>query len=255
MRRATAAAALVLLAAIAGCSLPGDGQESPTATATLSAETAPPGVSAESGRLANASALLDAHEAALLETGFSYELRTNATVRRRNGTRQIRRQQVTRVAPGRETYAYTTVNPGSRFDVWGNETMQAVKVQYGGAVEYRRGNASKTSSLTGRALLSRYLASGEWTVADVATRDGRTLVSLTSDTRPDDAAAVPKNATDVRNYRSSVIVDSRGRVVSFEASATYTLGGEDGSFSIDFRLQSTEAPGVQRPAWVANATT
>lgn len=254
MRRTSAAVAVVLLVALAGCSFLGGTQESPTATPTLTAENAPPGVSADSARLENASALLGAHEAALLETGFTYELQTNATVLRRGETRQIRRQQVTEVAPGGSAYAYTTINPDSRFDVWGNETTQVVKVQYGGNVEYQRGESASSSSLTGRNLLARYLSSGEWTVADVEERDGRTLVSLTSTKLPDDSAAVPKNATDVRDYRSSVIVDSDGRVVHFDAGATYTLNGQNGSFSIEYRIESTEDPGVQPPAWVANAT-
>lgn len=257
MRRTLAAVALALLLTLSGCSVLGGGQASPTPTAEqgLTTEQAPPGVSAADETLSDSTALLDAHTAALVETGFRYELRTNATVVDQQGeTRQVRRQQVTQVAPGVTAYAYTTVNPGSRFDVWGNESVQATKFQFGDQVRYRSGDPAAAASLTGQNVFARYLSSGEWTVTNVTEREnGPTLLTLTSNTAPTDAGAVPRNATDVRDYEATVVVDEDGRIYQFEAEGAYTIDGDEGSFRIVYVLRSLEDPGVSRPDWLSKA--
>lgn len=256
MRRTLAAVGLALLLTFSGCSVFGGGQSSPTPTAEqgLTADQTPPGVSAEDETLTDATALLDAHTAALVDTGFRYELRTNATVVQHGETRQVRRQQVTQVAPGATQYAYTTVNPGSRFDVWGNQSVQAAKVQFGDRVRYRSGDPADPKSLTGQNVLARYLSSGEWTVANVTEREnGPTLVALSSSTPPEEAGAVPRNTTDVRDYEATVVVDSDGRIYQFEADGTYTVDGEEGSFRIVYVLRSLEDPDVTRPDWLPKA--
>lgn len=256
MRRTFAVVGLALLLALSGCSFLGGGPGTGTATTTdgLTAEQAPPGVSAESETLTDSGTLLDAHTDALLESGFRYELRTNATVVQQNEPRQVRRQQVTRVAPGRTQYNYTTVNPGSRFDVWGNESVQAVKFQFGDQVQYRSGEAAASASLTGQRVFTRYLSSGEWTVTNVTERDGSTtLVTLESSTPPTEAGAVPQNATDISDYQARIVVDSEGRVYQFVATGSYTIDGNDGSFRIVYALQSLDDPGVEQPEWTGNA--
>lgn len=253
MRRTLAAVALALLLTLSGCSVLGGGG-TPTAAPGLAAEDAPPGVSAETGTLQNSTALLDAHTAALVDTGFRYELRTNATVAQQGETRQVRRQQVTAVAPGVEQYTYTTVNPGSRFDVWGNRTVQAAKFQFGDQVQYRTGSPAGAAALTGQNVFGRYLASGEWTVTNVTEREGSTtLVTLTSETPPSEPGAVPRNATDVRDYEATVVVDEDGRIYQFDASGTYTIEGDEGSFRLAYALRSLEDPGVSRPDWLSKA--
>lgn len=254
MRRTFATVAIALLLVLSGCSALTGGGGTPTADPGLSSDDAPPGVSAEGETLENASALLEAHTAALVETGFRYELRTNATVVQRGEMRQVRRQQVARVAPGVSQYNYTTVNPASRFDVWGNQSVQAAKVQFGDRVQYRRGEPASGTALTGQNVFDRYLSSGEWTVTNVTEREGSTtLVALTSNTAPTEAGAVPQNATDVRDYEAQIVVDEDGRIYQFEASGTYTIDGEAGSFHIRYVLRSLEDPGVTRPEWVPEA--
>lgn len=257
MRRTLAAVALALLLTLSGCSVLGGGQASPTSTTEqgLTTEQAPPGVSAADETLTNSTALLDAHTAALVETGFRYELRTNATIVDQQGeTRQVRRQQVTQVAPGATEYAYTTINPGSRFDVWGNESVQATKFQFGDQVRYRSGDPASAASLAGQSVFARYLSSGEWTVTNVTEREGSTtLVALTSTSPPAESGAAPRNATDVRDYEATVVVDEDGRIYRFVAEGTYTIDGNDGTFRIVYVLRSLEDPGVSRPDWLPKA--
>ncbi|WP_255197026.1 DUF7537 family lipoprotein [Halorarius litoreus] len=253
MRRTFAAVGLALLLALSGCSFLG-GPGTATDAGGLTADTAPPGVSADSERLENETALVAAHTDRLVDTGFRYELRSNATVVQQGEPRQVRRQQVTRVAPGRTQYNYTTVNPGSRFDVWGNESVQAVKVQFGDQVQYRTGEAAAAASLTGQNVFVRYLSSGEWAVTNVTEREGTTtLVTLESSTPPTRAGALPRNATDVRDYEARIVVDGEGRVYQFVTSGTYTIDDTEGSFQLVYVLRSLDDPGVTKPQWADEA--
>lgn len=253
MRRTLAVVALAVLLALSGCSVLG-GDGTPTAEPGLSPEDAPPGVSAENESLDNSTALLEAHSAALLDSGFRYEIQTNATVAQQGEVRQVRRQQVMRVGPGAAQYNYTTINPGSRFDVWGNQSVQAAKFQFDDRVQYRSGEPAAPMSLTAQNLFARYLSSGEWTVTNVTERDdGPTLIALTSTTPPTEPGGVPRNATDIRDYEAQVVVDTEGRIYQFEAGGTYTIDGEEGSFRILYVLRSLEDPGVTRPPWLSEA--
>ena len=254
MRRTFAAVVLALLLALSGCSALSGVGGTPTADSGLSPDDAPPGVSAERGTLENASALLDAHTGTLAESGFRFELATNATVVQQGETRQVRRRQVTQGAPGVDQYNYTTFNPASRIDVWGNRSVQAAKFRLGDQVRYQRGEPASATTLTGQNLFRRYLTSGEWAVTNVTEREGSTtLVTLTSSTPPTDAGAVPRNATDVRDYEGRIVVDEDGRIYEFEASGAYTIDGDEGSFHVRYVLRSLSDPGVTKPGWVSDA--
>lgn len=246
MRR-TLLIAVALVFALSGCSFLGGGGTG------LTAEQSPPGVSAENETLTNASALLDAHSDRLVASGFSTQLQTNATVTQRGSVRQVSRQQVVRVEPNRKQYAYVTINPGSRTDVWGNKSVQAAKVAYGDKLDYGSGPAASTESLTTERLLTRYLSSGEWTVTNVTEQEESTLVTLRTTDAPTDPAAVPRNASDVRDYEATAVVDSEGRVHKFEATGAYTVDGEDGTFHLTYDLRSLGDSDVTRPEWVSQA--
>lgn len=250
-----------LCVVLAGCSMGGTPTDAGTATGTatgtpvgeLTEESAPPGVDAESGELTDANALLDAHADRLVAAGFVTDVRSNATILRNGEPTQVRRQQLVRVEPGASEYNNTVLNPGSRFDVWGNESVQAVRLRAGGGVRYDSGPPQSGADLTGQGLLARYLATGGWTVTNVSVGGGETLFTLRSTTLPSDPSAVPANATDVRDYAAVVVVDGDGRVRYFETTGTYTLDGNEGTFTVSQRLVSLGDPGVERPAWVSEA--
>ncbi|MFC7177111.1 DUF7537 family lipoprotein [Halosegnis marinus] len=246
--------ALCLLVLLAGCSLGGtDPTATPTPTDELTPENAPPGVTADDGTLTDPDALLAAHTARLNESGFVTEVRVNATLVRNGEPTAVPRRQVVRAEAGLVEYNNTVLNPGSRFDVWGNTTVQAVRLEAGGGVRYGSGEPQDAATLSGENLVSRYLSAGEWTVTNTTVENGTTLHTLRSTGLPADPAAVPENATDVREYGAVVIVDDEGRIRYFEARGDYTVDGYEGSFLVRQRLVSTDAPAVERPAWVAEA--
>jgi hypothetical protein len=257
MRRALAAVALCLVLVLAGCSLPGGsspGGSSPTAPTgvELTAENAPPGVSAESGTIENPDALLAAHNASLVESGFVAEVRTNATILRNGEPRQVRRTQVVRAESGLTEYNNTVLNPASRFDVWGNDSVQAVRLRTRGGVQYGTDRPQSATTLTSTTLLSRYLATGDWSVTNATMQDGEPVFTFRSSTVPSEANALPERATNLREYSAVLVVDSDGRISYFAATGTYTLDGTESSFAISHRVVS-EGPEVDRPSWVDEA--
>ncbi|PSP58253.1 hypothetical protein BRC72_06570 [Halobacteriales archaeon QH_7_66_36] len=231
---------------LAGCSL---GGTSPS----LQADNAPPGVSTETQELTNATELLVAHTETLSDSGFVVELGSDATVARNGETRRVTRQQVIRAEADVTEYNYTVRNPRSRFDAWGNETTQAVRAQANNRTRYQLGQAQSAVALSGTQFLAQYLTAGNWSVSDVRTEDGTQLVTLRSTAVPNASTAVPQGASDVRNYEAVVVVDTEGRIHSFDVTADYTIEGEDASFSRTLDLRSTSGVAVDRPDWVAEA--
>lgn len=247
MRRPLAAVALCLVLVLAGCSLPGG-----SSGVELTAENAPPGVSAESGTLDDPGALLAAHNESLVASGFVTEVRTNATLIRNGEPQQVRRTQVVRAEAGITEYNNTVVNPGSRFDVWGNDSVQAVRLQARGDVQYGTSEPQPAETLTGSTLLSRYLAAGNWSLTNATMQGEEPVFTFRSSAVPSEPSALPENATNLREYGAVMVVDSDGRIRYFEATGTYTLDGTEASFTVSQRLVS-EGAAVERPPWVDEA--
>lgn len=254
--RAVPALVLAALLVLSGCgALDGSTDTAtPTPTAGASAD-AVPGVS--DGRLADAEALLAAHESSLIGAGFESDLRVNATEEFRDEVYDARRRQRTIVEPGAEAYVFrVTQATGVRFDTWGNRSVSVTRGRAGNTTRYQVGEATGTGVLSNRAGLRTFLTATAFEVEGVEERDGRTLVTLVSTGTPDVAESpnvVPNNATDLRDYEARAVVDTSGRVLSFEATATYTLDGEAGSMELTYEVIRLDGPAVERPAWVAEA--
>jgi len=253
MRRTVLAAALSVLCLTAGCSLGGP----ETASPTLSSDETPPGVN--DGRLADESALLSTHTDRLATAGGVWEVETNATVYRAGESGRVTRKQRTFIRPGRGEYFYQLANPGSRFTVWGNRSLQVVRGQVNDTERVQVTEPADNRSLVGARLLAPQLHEGALAVESVNRTTDATRVTLRTTTPPEKAAAFPRNATNVTDYAAELVVDSTGRIVSFDASATYDIrvAGEtvveDARYDIRYRLISREPPRIQRPAW-ANRT-
>lgn len=245
-------AALLVLTGCGGLTGSPTTTPTPTATATTGAD-AVPGVS--DGRLADPGRLLAAHEDGLVETGFESDLRVNATDRFRGGVYDTNRRQQTLVEPGADEYVFrTSAATGVRFDTWGNRSVSATRGQSNETTRYRVGEPTGAGELTNRAGLRSFLTATEFEAAGVERRGNRTLVTLVSSGTPDPEARpgiFPENATDLRNYEVEAVVDASGRVLSFEASAGYTLDGEAGSLSVTYAVIRLDRPTVDRPEWVA----
>jgi hypothetical protein len=107
----------------------------------------------------------------------------------------------------------------------------------------------RTASIAGATLLSRYLGAGNWSLTNATMQGEEPVFTFRSSAVPSEPAALPENATDLREYGAVMVVDSDGRIRYFEATGTYTLDGTEASFTVSHRLVS-EGPEVERPEWV-----
>lgn len=264
-RSAVATVALALLLVTAGCSgILGGGSGSPTPTTTDAPGTDGTGDSVanevpgvENGTLTDRTALLAAHERALLATGFETDVRVNATVVEQDQLVNSQRRQRTVVEADAVEYQYRTTNsPGGgtvQFDHWANESVSVVRGQIGDTVQYQLREPQSTRVLTGRPVLDNYLNGSTLRVAEVDRSGEQPLVTLRSTEVPEDPNALPDNATDVRDYEVRAVVDTDGRVHALVATGTYDLRGESHEFRITYELVRTDDPSVSQPDWAAEA--
>lgn len=240
MRRASLAVALCLMLAMSGCSfLPGSGDGG-----------AAPGV--EDGELADVDALLEAHESALTESGYSHDLTVNQTAASENGTVETSQRQRMEVAPGASQYLRQVLyGSQGRIVAWGNESVEYQRIESGGSTQYRQSSPESATAMTGVNAL-RPLLSGPFEVVDTEESDGRTLVTLESTGEPSHENAFPSNTTSVDSFDARVVVDGDGRIHELSASAEYQVDGEAGSYEFTYELTSASDPGVERPDWVAD---
>lgn len=257
MRRPAAPVLLVVLLVVtAGCSLPFglDGEPTEgTETPVLSEEEAPPGVSADELRLTDPDALLSAHAETLVAAGFESDIRTNGTVYQAGQVQRVERRQRVTVTAGREQYVYRVINPESQIDVWGNDSVEAIRAQSGEQESYRTNEDPATgATLSGAQLLDRCI-DDSFVVEEVDRGDGETRVVLASDELPDDRCVLTDDAEDVSGYEARAVVDGQGRILQFVVSADYTIRGEDGSMELAFDIVRTSVDAFDRPEWVDEA--
>jgi hypothetical protein len=238
MRGSAAVVGLCLLLALAGCSsLPG-----------FSEGAQAPGV--EDGELEDAQALLDAHESALNESGYSHDLTINQTAAGENGTVENNRRQRTSVAAGASQYVRQVVYSGQgRIVAWGNRSVEYVRIEAGGSTRYQQGRPANATAMTGVNTLEPFLTA-PFEVVDTEETDGRTRYTLESTGQPDHEGAFPSNTTSVRSFDARLVVDGDGRIHRMHVTAEYEVDGQAGSYEFTYELTSTEDPGVERPGWV-----
>lgn len=243
-------------------STPGPGPDpspSPDPTSTPTAEAVnPPGI--ENGRLTDMDVLLDAHHEALLETGFETDLRANATNTFQGEVYESRQRQQTIVESNASEYQFRTTSLGDGFvaDNWGNESTTVVRARVGNTTRYQIQQATSERLLTNLPIFENYLNATEMVVVGRGeTQDGRQVVRLESEGTPNvselERGAVPRNATDLHNWTVTAVVDDRGRILQFRATAEYMLQEQDGQLEIDYTVLRLDRPAVERPEWVDTA--
>ena len=257
MRDGLAGVFLCVLVAAAGCSaVPGiggdglGGDEAPTANEV-------PGVG--NGTLENETALLDAHVAAVTETGFSQTVSMNFTEAGDDETYLVSQRQRTAVAAGATAYEYQTITDAqvsSRIVAWGNETVEYRRGEAGGGdPQYRRSDPRPPGELAGREVLEGRL-SADFEVVDVQERpDAPDVVTLEVNRLPEDNDVFDgqEYVSNVRRFEAQLIVDVEGRVHSYAAVAVYDVEGESADYDYQFQMTGFEDPGVERPDWVDEA--
>ena len=245
MRRSTTLAALCLVVVLAGCAglVSDDG--------TGSGDQVAPGV-AENGTV-DAAALSDAHVESLTASGYGHEVNLTMTGTNDGEPVETERRQRTSVAPDAVEYTYQTITSGdtsSRIIVWGNETDAFRSVETPGSdPQFQRTDPVSSEQLSGVALFEPHLTAS-FELVETDERDGTTLYTLEATERPESDAAFPRDATNIRNYESRLIVDDEGRIHGLSVVADYDIDGEAADYELTFRMTGFDDPGVERPSWV-----
>jgi len=224
-----------------GTTTPGD--ESTLEDRRVAVENPPPGLN-DSG-VADVDALLDAHRAAVEENGAvtvtnlsvagpQSSISSNATVRwgadGTIGTRTV--NDVGRGSAEIQQYTNGTVSAVRQRTAAG-ETISVFDA--GGYVERQAGAAG----------LRAYLAVGEY--VPTAVEDGRVTLEATS---VGDADGLGANVTD---FEATLVVDERGRLLSFEATIASDAEAGTSTTTIDYEMTARSLAAAERPSWVDDA--
>lgn len=255
-------------------------------TVTPSAETLPPGVSGNG--VENATALLEAHVAALNDTGYAFAIVSNGSTTR--GDRTVRSNSTTNgtVAANASRFLVhsrsdRTSGDGSRAsaaDVWGNESVVLYRIQESDRNRYQRLNRSTGfatatdygSQFSGATLIRSALQTGDFTVESVERGGNGTLTTLvaTEYVRPEGdrggnatagsaatatttAGGASTGGPDVTTYDVRMVVDDEGRVR--ELDLNIAAEGDRTSESVRYRYELTQIGGVavSQPDWTGDA--
>lgn len=250
--RGTRTALIALLVALAGCSGL-TGTDGPTATPDDTdtpggdgAASFPPGT--DRTGVENASALLDAHAAALNGTAHRASLTGD-----RSGPNAARTEVVI-ATDGRRTLTRISTDDRNT-TVWRTGDGRATRRVAGGETTYAYaggdgavGLSESAGRLAQSTVVGAYLRAGEYAYHGTVTRDGRTLLyyeatSVDESALPN-ATATPE-ALDVDLYVSADGVVRRMSGVTFEGNATVEFS---------YRVRAENEASVSEPAWVdANA--
>lgn len=245
---------LCVLLAGAGCSgVPGIGGGNGTGGDAATANEVP-GVG--NGTIENETALLDAHVAAVTESGYSQTISTNLTGAARGETYRISQRQRTRVAAGATEYRYQLISSGrvsSRFIGWGNETVEYRRGETGGGdPQYQRLQPQSPDRLAGRAVFERRLSEAFEVVNVTEREDAPDVVTLEVSGLPEgnDVFADQDRITNVREFEAQLIVDTEGRIHSYAAAGVYDIDGETADYEYRFQMTSFQSPTVEQPDWI-----
>jgi len=220
---------------------PGDGATLEDRRVTV--EAPPPGLN-DSG-IASVDALLDAHRAAVDEAGAVTV--TNLSV---EGPRSALTSNATVRWGADGTVSTRTANDAGRGSVevqqYTNGTVSTVRQQTAAgetvSVFDAGGYVKRQAGVAG---LRPYLVLGEF--VPTAVDDGRVTLEAASVADGDGLGA---NVTD---FEATLVVDERGRLVSFEATVTSATEAGDSTTTIDYEMTERSLDAAQRGSWVDEA--
>lgn len=231
---------LVVMATVvlAGCT-GGPTDASPGETSSTPSVTADdvPGVTNES--LTNATALAEANEAALSETGGEIQLLQS------EGGEAIEYRM--RVSPGFSTHSLSGTYPDAdgqtaEVDLWANETTQFVHTTSPDDERYRVAPREDQvpNSLT---LVESFVAGGQFTVQNESTGDGTVVLTADEYVSPDDGQSAFRQ---VSSFDGTLVVDGTGQIHNLTVSAV-----DDGrSVTYRYELVETGIGELSKPGWL-----
>ncbi|MFC6953936.1 hypothetical protein [Halorubellus litoreus] len=224
------------------------------ANATNPAGEAPPGVTLAgnaSGALANASALLAAHERVLYADGYRATL--VSTVAYGPGPATNATAAVVAGPGGDRLRVSTTRTLGNRtagYEVFANESTAVMRLDVRNETQYRNAEGPyATTEYTGGAYLEGYLDRLNFSVANVTERDGRDVYTLTASKS---VSAHPNASTTMSNgtYAARLVVDERGLVASFRVHTNDSSSTQTHEWSVE-SLDGSPT----RPDWLSAVPT
>ncbi len=257
------AVVLVALVSVAGCT----GISRLTNSGSPTANELPPGVNGSG--VANATALVNAHNAALADSGHAYRMRMNTTTQMGNQSHPITTNSSiqTRIDDG-SAYAVRmnmtlAAGPTPQHQstwLWANDSVGLLRAQSDNRTVYRSNSSyagSEGASLRQTAfgsepqILQRILAVGNFSVTGVDRSGSRTLVTLTAD------GVDPSANVTAESYNATVVVDSRG--VVHHATERVTLDGSQITGATKrtvwttYDLTDQSVDHVDKPSWASKA--
>ncbi|WP_227133419.1 hypothetical protein [Halorubellus salinus] len=224
------------------------------ATAANPGDEAPPGVTLAgnaSGALANASALLAAHERVLYADGYRATLVSQVAY----GPGPATNATAAVVAgPGgdrlRVSMTRTLGNQSAGYELFANESTAVMRLDVRNETQYRNaGGPYTTTQYTGVAQLANRLDALNFSVANVTERDGRDVYTLTASktvSAHPNASAARTNGT----YDATLVVDERGLLASYRVAANTTRLTR----SYEWTVESLDASPT-RPDWLSAVPT
>lgn len=263
--RLVLALSLAALVVLAGCGGNGGATttDAPTETTTadgttvgpdgqLAASDLPAGLSPDG--INNGTALVEAHEAALAESGA----KSTFAVRVRSGAgNQTSLVTQTRGADG-SLLLEQRVDAGfvtQRVDLYANETTTFQRTNASAGVGYSvfdRGDYVNRAENTRQ--LPTYLDATNFTVEGVAERDGETVVRLRATEISNRSALRLRDSIAVENFSGTAVVDLDGRIHSLELNYDLSSGGQAIDQTVTYDLETVGVETVERPDWTATAT-
>jgi hypothetical protein len=228
-------AVLIGLIALAGCT------GGPWATETTDHPDdgeLPPGVT--DGQVTNASALLEANEAALREAGFA------ANVSHAADSDEPARYEIVATA-GFTQYALDGDQPGSSGSVemhlWTNESHRVSMYESGGETRYQATERG-TEPFSGLEMIEHAIRAGNFTVANETTANGYTVLTA-EEFAPNTNGA--QRFPDAEAFDARGVVDDAGRIHEFTVTIDRAASNAE---AYTFELRETGVDSIDRPAWL-----
>lgn len=258
--KTVAALAVVLLVVVSGCSglnsIAG-GNNAASAQGNGQANTLPPGVS--SSNLTNISALAQAHQKELIESGYISGFEMRGQMSRAGRTRNLTMAQREVVEQNASRFLFQVQQQmnrrTTRMGVWSNESTTLLRQQRRGSATYRKMNGSSVrAQLGGEKMLEQYLRTGTFNVQTINRSSGSMRVTLKATEYTKPKGTKMPSAENVSSYQGTAVVDGQGRVQRMMVTIRYTgpKGGK-ATLLVRYALLKVGSVSVDRPSWVGQA--
>lgn len=236
--------------------LGGGGDGPPGSMAELTGEDLPPGVS-RAGGITDAGALADAHNDSLQGRSYTARVTVEATTSNGDSSREVRQVQTSKV-DGDGTFLTTFSREGGTSftrTVWGNDSVALARTQVGDRQQYETADLARTRrNVSGHVVIGEVLAAGNFSLANLTQRDGRTVLELTADGAVPDGAGEMGSVESISAYSGTVVVGLDGTVYEMTVDMTFTdRRGLNNEATFRYTLAALGSTDADRPDWVSEA--